>query len=68
MNSQHYTCPTCGSEYEIQRHKTMMRDKDSLNCEVCGQEIESWNGGVMFTSKITKRGTMPDRKDADNKR
>jgi predicted nucleic acid-binding Zn ribbon protein len=67
MITENYTCPACGSEYEIQQRKTMLRDRDSINCEVCGREIRSWNGGVMFTSKITKRGAISNPTDCHNK-
>lgn len=26
-----------------------MRDKDTIDCSVCGNELLSWNGGVMYS-------------------
>jgi len=39
-------CSGCGAVYKITRFKIPMRDKDSEHCEVCGEELISWNGGV----------------------
>jgi len=50
-------CPTCRSEYEVYKHKIPMRDKDSLICEICGTKYMSWNGGVMYTDKLLKKGS-----------
>lgn len=52
-------CSNCGSVYEVTRHKLIMRDRDSINCEVCGEELHSWNGAVMYSAKLVKRGTLP---------
>lgn len=45
------TC-ICGAKYEIHRYKIMTRDKDSLDCDICGRELMHWNGAEMFTSKL----------------
>ena len=50
------TCAGCGAVYEVFKHKLIMRDKDSIDCDVCGQELISWNGGVMYSTKLIKRG------------
>lgn len=36
------TC-RCGAIYERTEVKFMARDKDTANCQVCGDELESWN-------------------------
>lgn len=46
------TCSNCGAKYEITRYKLIMRDRDSLECDICGQELMHWNGAEMFTSKL----------------
>jgi len=58
MNEETIECKGCGAKYLVSEHKTPMRDKESLTCEVkgCGTEIKSWNGGHWFTM---------DRIDAD---
>lgn len=52
-------CPKCGSEYQINKIKLIMRDKDSINCDVCGEELLSWNGAVMYDAKLIKRADWP---------
>jgi len=48
-------CPKCGSVYEIQEFKTPERDVGSITCEVCGEALISWNGGVTYESKLFER-------------
>jgi ribosomal protein S27E len=50
------TCEGCGSVYKVTKFKTIMRDKDSIDCEVCGHELLSWNGGTMYRAQLIKRG------------
>lgn len=47
-------CPTCGAEYEVYKIKVGMRDRDQEECEVCGTEIISWNGGTIYSIKLIK--------------
>ena len=51
-----YVCGKCGSVYELTEHKAIMRDRDSLTCDVCEEEMFSWNGAVYYTSQIIERG------------
>ena len=53
--SEEKICDRCGSEYRLTRHHEAMRDKDSINCEVCGEELISWNGGGYYTSYLLER-------------
>lgn len=55
MTTEKYECPVCGSKYEITKHKIIMRDKDSIECDICNHPIISWNGGVMYSSKLLER-------------
>lgn len=41
----------CGARYRITSHDIIMRDKDSIECEVCGATIERWNGGVVYAAQ-----------------
>ena len=50
------TCPTCESEYEITERKMIYRDKDTLDCFICGKELMSWNGAVSYSAKLIKKG------------
>jgi ribosomal protein S27E len=54
------TCETCGSEYSVMTFKSIARDRDSLDCEVCGGVLIAWNGGTMYyNQRLTKRGVWP---------
>jgi hypothetical protein len=53
------TCQRCGSTYELASFPLPARDKDQIDCEVCGEELISWNGGVMWSAKLVTRGTPP---------
>lgn len=46
-------CPSCGRVWKIVKHKIIIRDKDSLKCD-CGHTLISWNGAVMYSSKLIK--------------
>lgn len=49
------TCNVCGTNYKLYKTKLPMRDKDSEDCEICGNTIISWNGGVMYRiEKVTE--------------
>ena len=56
------TCKQCGSTYSTRRIKIIMRDKDSIACEVCGETLISWNGGEMWEAKLTHRAPWPQSK------
>ena len=58
------TCGKCGSVYELTEHKLPTRDKDSLPCGVCGEELHSWNGACCFTAKLLTRGKPPQRQES----
>ena len=49
-------CSKCGSVYEIEEFKTTEPDVDSITCEVCGESLISWNGGVMYKARLFERG------------
>ena len=51
------TCDRCGSVYELSSWHSPMRDKDSIECEVCGATLKRWNGSRVWTAKLVKRGT-----------
>lgn len=55
-------CSNCGSEYELYKTKTIMRDKDSETCDICGNELISWNGAAMYHVKLIKRGNKETEK------
>ena len=34
------TCPQCGSVYEVLYRQIPVKDSDSADCNVCGQELD----------------------------
>lgn len=55
-------CGKCGSVYEIECHKIPCRDKDSLTCEVCGNDYMSWNSSHYYTDKLIERKELKSDK------
>lgn len=49
-------CPKCGAIYKLFKIKTIMRDKDSEECDICDTTLISWNGAVMYTTELIKKG------------
>lgn len=49
------TCSNCGKKWDVFKVSVAMRDKDSIECD-CGDTLQSWNGGVMFTATPAKEG------------
>lgn len=45
-------CSKCGAKYKLYKIKSPMRDKDSESCVICGNTLISWNGGVMYNTKL----------------
>ena len=48
-------CNKCGAEYEVNKIKLPMRDKDKEYC-ICGNLLRSWNGAEMWEYKLIKSG------------
>lgn len=44
-------CEQCGAMYRITGHHSPMRDKDSINCRECGNELLRWNGSTWYTAE-----------------
>ena len=44
-------CSKCGAVYELNECQTIFRDKDSLECEFCGETIIKWNGASFWVVK-----------------
>ncbi|MFL6844359.1 MAG: hypothetical protein ACJ8ER_05715 [Allosphingosinicella sp.] len=42
----------CGAKYELEKHKLITRDKDSLECSFCGATLIEWNGAVMYSKRL----------------
>ncbi len=49
-------CDQCGSVYKVKSIKSPMRDKDSIDCQVCGEkDIYSWNEAKIWTAILIDR-------------
>ena len=33
---------SCGAIYEIEGERTLLPDTDAIECEICGETLESW--------------------------
>ena len=53
------TCSKCGAEYELKEIPTLMRDTDSLECDICGETLIRWNGASFWVSKLIKKPNIP---------
>ena len=54
------TCK-CGAVYLEKGTKLPVRDKDSFDCNLCGEELNRWNGGVTYSYKLLRQpdGSAP---------
>ena len=41
-----------------------MRDKDSIDCDVCGATLIEWDGGVIYSSELVQRAEWPVSNDS----
>ena len=48
-------CVHCGAKYEVRKIKLPYRDSDSIDCEVCGKELMSWNGAVAYSATLISK-------------
>ena len=48
-------CIKCGSVYELTSSRTIFRDNDSIKCQVCGNEIYSWNEAKIWSTSLIIR-------------
>ncbi len=48
-------CKKCGSKYWVTSQHVLMRDNDSISCEVCGEPLIAWNEARIFDAKLAKR-------------
>lgn len=49
------TCATCGSVYELSFTRTIMRDQDSLDCDVCGELLHRWSEAKIWEAKLLEK-------------
>ena len=48
-------CAKCGSRYELIGCGETQRDRGSINCDVCGRELHSWNAAVTWEARLIER-------------
>lgn len=49
-------CSKCGSEYELTYNRVLARDKDSIDCEVCGERnMYSWNEAKIWSARLISK-------------
>ena len=60
------TCQ-CGVVYERTEFVFVVRDHDRATCQVCGEELESWNSSRIPQFRLIERpeGQVEDRVEAD---
>ena len=51
MSIINHAC-SCGAVYKLTSHNISTRDKDSKECQFCGETLIDWNGGVMWTAEL----------------
>jgi hypothetical protein len=49
------TCSNCGSIYRLSYTRCIMRDRDSIDCEVCGVELHRWNEAKLWQAQLLER-------------
>lgn len=56
MRNDEIVCPKCGSIYTLTSQHIPVREKDSIDCEVCDQKkIFSWNEARDFTAILKEK-------------
>jgi len=60
MNTIKKTCSKCSSQYELSYVKTTIRDQDSIDCEVCGQQLHRWSEAKVWSAKLIQKQLTPN--------
>lgn len=55
--SERITCSKCGSIYELSYTRITMRDRDSIDCKVCGKELYSWSEAKIWEARLLEQHT-----------
>jgi hypothetical protein len=54
-NAGSETCDKCGAVYSVTVTRFPMRDKDSFNCNVCGNLMDQWNSTESKSYSLIER-------------
>jgi hypothetical protein len=50
------TCGKCGAVYEVIGYRKLpARDRDSFECDLCGETVARWNASSIPQFKLVKR-------------
>lgn len=55
MGVSEVICSNCGSRYRLTSNSIPFRDKDSIDCQVCGHELCSWNQAKIYYAALLER-------------
>ena len=48
-------CKNCGSKYELSFRQIPCKDKNYIDCKVCGERLYSWNEAKIWEAKLLER-------------
>lgn len=54
-----FTCDNCGAVYAVQERRFPVRDKDTAQCQVCGETMAEWNSTYCPTFKLKQSPKTP---------
>lgn len=61
------TCKRCGSIYELTYERTITKDTDSIDCEICGKKLYSWNEAKIWSAQLIEQKENHKLKADDKK-
>lgn len=50
-------CAHCDAKYILSYSRLNWRDKDTIECEICGKTLHSWNEAKMWEAKLISKPT-----------
>jgi predicted Zn finger-like uncharacterized protein len=61
LSGMHFEpCPKCGAEYRVKQINVGGRDKDHVDCEICGHRLAEWEGATIAVYELIRPGKKPD--------
>lgn len=58
MAEKNIKCKKCSSIYVLYATRIATRDKDSITCKVCGEELYKWNEAKIWEAKLIEKGNV----------
>ena len=59
VTAKRVPCKRCKSVYEKLVRYFPIKDSDHFDCEVCGQQVESWNDTAVPSYRLVERRAWP---------